>query len=415
LSAFGAERPFIVASGVGTGPLPADDQADWLVLDPPSGNIITELRFSEAVISDPPQAVIEALDRYDPRREAWVLPQLALAVRSPTMAGRRIFGPRFAAALHLDDKTVVDSFWDRAGIDHAPSMVVQCDANALATATSALDRGEGVVWAADAREGFHGGATYTRWVRSQDDAARALTEFAPVSERVRVMPFLEGIPGGIHAIVLPDGIATLRPVEMVTLREEGRGFRYCGVASYYDPPAADRDAMRAIARRAGEQLRDEVGFRGPLTVDGVVTSGGFLPTELNPRWGAGINVMAQSVPDVPVSLLLSAILDDHPLEVTADDIEDLIVPAADGARAGGAWTTLTTPITQTTKHPLANGGRVVVGPGAAGGFLRYEPDPTTTPKGPSIASRAAAAIMHVNDELELGLASLTPARDVRQA
>ena len=120
-------------------------------------------------------------------------------------------------------------------------------------------------------------------------------------------------------------------------------------------------------------------------------AGGFLPTELNPRWGAGINILASSAPDVPLSLLLSAILDGHPLDITADDIESLIVPPADERRAGGAWTTITKPITETSEHSLAAGGRVTLGPSAVGGGVRYVPDPATTPKGPSIAPWSAAA------------------------
>ena len=38
-----------------------------------------------------------------------------------------------------------------------------------AEAATAIDRGDGTVWAADAREGFHGGAHQTYWVN--DDAS----------------------------------------------------------------------------------------------------------------------------------------------------------------------------------------------------------------------------------------------------
>jgi hypothetical protein len=61
--------------------------------------------------------------------------------------------------------------------------------------------------------------------------------------------------------------------------------------------------MRSIARAAGAGLRAEVGFRGPFTVDGVVNGDRFQPTELNPRMGAGLNVIARGLPDLPVQLL----------------------------------------------------------------------------------------------------------------
>ena len=53
------------------------------------------------------------------------------------------------------------------------------------------------------------------------------------------MPFLEGIPCSIHGVVFPDGVATFRPVEMVTLRRPGSNrLHYAGAATFWDPPAA---------------------------------------------------------------------------------------------------------------------------------------------------------------------------------
>jgi hypothetical protein len=40
------------------------------------------------------------------------------------------------------------------------------------------------------------------------------------ADRVRVMPFLEGIPCSIHGIVFAEHVAALQPLEMVTLRSE---------------------------------------------------------------------------------------------------------------------------------------------------------------------------------------------------
>ena len=168
----------------------------------------------------------------------------------------------------MEDKVVVDAFWDRAGVDRQPSRVVPLDETARVA--SEVDRGDGTVWAADAREGFHGGATQTYWVRDDASLARALEGLRPVCDSVRVMPFLEGIPCSIHGIVLPDGVAVLRPVEMVTLRRE-HDFVYAGCATYWDPEPAVREQMRAVARlRWAARLRDEVDFRGTFTVDGVV-------------------------------------------------------------------------------------------------------------------------------------------------
>ena len=76
---------------------------------------------------------------------------------------------------------------------------------------------------------------------------RSLPSWPRRAETVRVMPFLEGIPTSIHGIVLPDGVVVLRPVELITLRR-GRQLVYAGCGTYWDPPDAVRDEMRAAAR-----------------------------------------------------------------------------------------------------------------------------------------------------------------------
>ncbi len=117
------------------------------------------------------------------------------------------------------------------------------------------------------------------------------------------MPFLDGVATSVHGIVLPDGIAALRPVELVTLRQ-GHALRYSGCATFWDPPAAVREEMREAARRVGGRLRDEVGFRGAFTLDGVATADGFRPTELNPRFGAGLGVITRGLEGLPLTLVL---------------------------------------------------------------------------------------------------------------
>ena len=71
------------------------------------------------------------------------------------------------------------------------------------------------MWSGDARDGFNGGGNFVRWVRDDRDRAAATAFFRPRCDRVRVMPFLEGVPCSIHGFVLPDGTAALRPVEIV--------------------------------------------------------------------------------------------------------------------------------------------------------------------------------------------------------
>jgi hypothetical protein len=223
------------------------------------------------------------------------------------VGGRRCLAYRRPEWVALEDKTVVDALWDRCRVARASSEIVPADGAALVAAARRLDRGCGTVWAADARHGYSGGAEGLRWVRG-DDVAGAVGFMSARAGRVRVMPFLEGIPCSIHGIVFAEYVAALRPLEMVTLRSESEsGFFYAGVASYWDPPPEDREAMRSLARRVGAALRREIGFRGPFTIDGVLTAEGFLPTELNPRCGAGLQALSSGLSDLPLQTLIAAI------------------------------------------------------------------------------------------------------------
>ena len=186
------------------------------------------------------------------------------------------------------------------------------------------------------RDGFHGGGAGTRWVTDDAEAAAVAAELAATSDRLRIMPFLEGVATSIHGIVLPDGVATLRPVELVTLRQ-GHDLRYSGCATFWDPPDAIRDEMRDAARVVGERLRADVDFRGAFTLDGVATADGFRPTELNPRFGAGLSVITRGLADVPLHLVLDLVVAGVELPVSAAGLERRLLADADARRNGGTW------------------------------------------------------------------------------
>ena len=57
---------------------------------------------------------------------------------------------------------------------------------------------------------------------------------------------------------------------------------------------------------------------------------------------------------------------------------------------------------------------LLVGPSNIGGFVRFTPDPTRTPRGPSIAPAVVAAFAFADRELGTGLGPLAPAASVRQ-
>ena len=422
----GAERPFLLATGVGTGEVPGPDEDQWVVVQVRAPDIIAEIRAAMRLLELLPGEVLAALDRWDPERAALVLSPMFNEL--PEIAGRRVYGPRRPEWRRLEDKVVVDALWDDLGVPRAPAAVVPAQAAALRAAAARLDRGAGTAWAGDARQGFNGGAHCLRWVRSPEDAAEAAAFLAERCDRARVMPFLEGVPCSIHGMVFPDAVATFRPVELVTLRQPGSNrLRYAGAATFWDPPAADREAMRELARRVGEGLRDRVGYRGAFTVDGVLAAEGFLPTELNPRLGAGLSVMTRDLPDLPVGLLNGALIEGERLAFGAGDLERQVLAVADRTRTGGAWTVTEVTAEATEQLPVvfdggtcrpasADGpadGVLAFGPSGVGGFVRLNLDPDRIPAGPPVAPLAVAAFALADERFGTGIGPLEPARAVR--
>jgi hypothetical protein len=373
----GAERPFLLATGMGTGELPGADEAEWCVVEVRAPDVIAEIRAAMRMLRLLPGEVVAALDRWDPERQALVLSPMFNEL--PEIAGRRVYGPRRPEWRLLEDKVVVDDLWDELAVVRAPSEVVPADPAALRAAAGRLDRGTGTAWAGDARQGFHGGAFGLRWVRVEEDVAEAVAFLAARCDRVRVMPFLEGIPCSIHGVVFPHGVATFRPVELVTLRRPGSSrLRYAGAATFWDPPDPDREVMRDLARRVGDALRERVGYRGAFTVDGILSAEGFLPTELDPR-------RRRLDGDRPWARRR------HP--GPAGDLPGCRLPAG-GRRAAGRR-------------------GAVVRALEVGGFVRLALDPDRVPVGGSVAPLAVAAFALADERFGTGIGPLEPARAVR--
>jgi len=165
--------------------------------------------------------------------------------------------------------------------------------------------------------------------------------------------------------------------------------------------------MRSIARTVGVQLADELDFRGTFTVDGVITADGFWPTELNPRFGAGINAIARAS-GLPILLVNDLVVAGHDLGRSVTLIEEELVERADAHRGGGTWMGGLT-------HRAEPGTRVVdsstvtIGPS----FIRCIYDPTSTPIGPSTAQQACDFWAFADREFGSDIGPLLPAPDLR--
>jgi hypothetical protein len=146
------------------------------------------------------------------------------------------------------------------------------------------------------------------------------------------MPFLDGVPCSVHGLVLPDGTAAFRPVELAILRDRDHRFVYGGQGTTWDPPEADRAWMRELVRRTGEHLRRRVGYRGAFGIDGVLTADGFRPTELNTRFSGGLASMARAVDPGLFTLLQVNLVAGRETGVGVEELEAWAVPAMDAHR-----------------------------------------------------------------------------------
>ena len=419
----GARRPLLVVNAVGAGPVPAPEQAEVVHLAMAPRRTMTEdLRRQDAVAHALPDEVRRAVDAYDPHREAlWLVGPF---IGTEPIDGRRVVGGRPAAWTALEDKLVADAVWDAVGGVRAESRVVPIEE--ATRAAGRLDRGAGTVWAGDARDGFNGGGDFVRWVVSDADVATALAFFAARCDRVRVMPFLEGVPCSIHGMVLPDGTAVFRPVELAILRGERHTFVYGGLGTTWDPPDRDRARMRDLARRTGEHLRATVGYRGGFGIDGVLTEDGFRPTELNARMSGGLASLARVVDGSLFTLLQANLVDGRDPGVSVADLEAWALPRMDGSR-------FAKPIAmsprQVTADPLdlhvrwdgvrlsrsrsETGWQVSVGPNPAGTYCRLA-TPSDPVPGTRVADLNVALMRFLDEELDTGFGRVRAAPDVRR-
>ena len=442
IRALGADRPLALAAANGTGALPDPDEAFTHLAPLPSqpDDISHAFHVFESSLGSPPANVASAIDEWDPDRCAVSAGAIVLG-DVPHVHGRPRYGRRDPRWASLEDKACVDEFWDRCGIPRAPSAIASSDAGELQRASAQLDQGQGTVWSGDTSRFIHGGGTGTRWVRGAEQFAKTASVFSRNYRRVRVMPFLEGIPCSIHGVVLGDAVAVLRPIEMVIFRRPGESeFVYSGFNSFWEPADADWQAMRALARLVGENLRDRLGYRGPYTIDGVLTADGFLPTELNARVGGAMSLYAHELPEFPFYPLLWAATEGESLDFRPEAFEGLLLGVLKREARGRCHTTVSgsSPFGGETKSfglevesdgggfrlssadasstsgiSGASVGKLTVGPSTMGTFLRFEPDPLRTPRGPSLAPAVRGAFVCAERELGIAVGRLDCAKSLR--
>ena len=415
----------VVTTTRGAGPVPPEGDCEVVMVAPPATASMTEeLRTHDRLAHRLPDAVRAAVDAFDPeRRGTWFA--TPFVTTDEPIDGRPVTGGRPTAFLALEDKMLADEVWDAAGVERASYRLLEVDDDAgLGAASDELETPLGVVWTGDARDGFNGGGNFVRWLRDDDDRTRAQAFFRPRCDRVRVMPVLEGVPCSIHGFVLPDGTAALRPVEIVVLRDPAtRTFRYSGLGTTWDPPAADREAMRAAVHRVGAHLQRAHDYRGAFGIDGVLTADGFRPTELNTRMSAGATTVSE-VDRRFFTFLQAALVAGVDTGLTAADVEDL-VPAMDAQRTGKVLCVGEgTRAVDDDSYPLSwdgsafaratgeTGNLFSIGSTASGFFAKVDPCSALVP-GRRLAPVNAALSAYVDATYGVGFGALEPAPDVR--
>lgn len=414
----------VVALHEGTGGLP--DGVTTVVAEGLASDVSSttdEIKAWQDFVADPPAQVAAAVDEFDPERTAYVVADIPVSVEG--YLGRHSWGGRTDRFTELEDKTLSLQMWRAAGIPHADEENVPATWEDAWACHERLDAGAGTVWSADSSAGFSGAADRVLWVRDEAEGRAAFDVLGPVSEQLRIMPFLEGVPCSIHGIVLPDGTAALRPVELVILRQEQPlKFVYAGTSTGWDPSPADRDAMRDVVRRVGDHLRDDHGYRGGFSLDGLMSVDGFYPNEINPRFSRGMTMMNEGLPMVSLDRLNDLVVEGIDLGVTAAALEECIVDAVDHHRNAMVYLAsprLQDPAPQTVRvdrdgdalRRTDDGGigTLSIQPALQGAMVRLALDDVTP--GTYVAPLASAAFTLADELWGTGFGDLEPAPQVR--
>lgn len=413
----GAAGVMVVAGTRGVGDIPIG--ADIHYTGSTGTTVMDGIRSFLATIERPSEGLLAAVDLFDPTGEAMVLGDGFS--REHILCGRPVYGARQRRWRALEDKMVADAIWERAGVANARHEIV--DVSHARAAAQRLRSDLGTVWTADNREGWHGGGEYTRWLRTAAEEPAAVEWFSAHADRIRVMPFLDGIPCSIHGFVTDDGVAAFLPFELFILRPRAANtFFYAQGANYWNPPAWVESEMRSAARAVGQYLKGEYGYRGAFGIDGVATIEGFRPNELNPRLTIAVAVQAR-IADVNIGDIERGILAGT-LDVPARLLEDSMVGPGRTTRGGGAVVMIHAEHDPDTVWlDLVDGGvvaateedhdlTVTLGPAAFGSIALIRVEEGAVDPGPSFAPRVVQVIDHIRDLWGLDLPHLDPAPDV---
>lgn len=411
LEQWGSEA-IVVASNAGTGDLP---DAEIVYTHSGGDTILSSIREFYESVEKPSAATQASVDAFDPDHTAAVIAEPhATAMK---MLGRPTFGVRRFSWSAWEDKMRVDQLWQELSIAHSPYRIVA--PGDAPEAADELSTDLGTVWVADNTGGWHGGGELVRWVTGPEKYEETTEWFASRASRVRVMPFLDGLPCSIHGWVTATGVAVFLPVEILIMRHADHGgFEYAGVATVWDADAEIAATMREISRQVGRHLAASDGYLGPYGIDGVLTSDGFRPTELNPRMSAGAGVQLGNV-DLPLGLLMRAEIEGL-VEVDHEWLQDTALGQRSPAFHFGKMVTKEVRAelflamdaggqlaeVESEAGPL---GKITAGPSATGSYIMGDFDADKIDAGKPVGPLVAQALNLASQKWDLGLPELVAA------
>lgn len=414
----GAPGVMVVGGTAGTGP-PAANEVEVFLLGTSGATMMEGIRAFQAGIAHPPDDLCAAIGEWDPAGTAAVLANFLN--HNGELCGRPVVGASLDTWKALENKITVDALWDRSGVAGPASAVVDAaDSAAITTSAQRLDHGHGAVVVADNREGWNGGAEYTRYLAPDANWSMALNFIGEHATQARVTPFMRGTPCSIHGLVLEDQVLAFRPVEMLVYRRaDSDQFVYCGMNTVWDPPATIRDAMRAAVKAVGAQIRDEVEYRGYFGIDGVHAESGFLPTELNPRLTASLGLMSGH----PHGDINRAVIEGIQVDLRPIELEQEIIDSGDAQRSGRWLRPITHMVVEETSEVSIqwDGERwntcaeadadatMSVGPSAQGALVMVRlTEHHGFESGPSIAAIAASSFALADETWDTRIGPLIP-------
>ncbi|MEX0666900.1 MAG: hypothetical protein WD313_01060, partial [Acidimicrobiia bacterium] len=157
-------------------------------------------------------------------------------------------------------------------------------------------------------------------------------------------------------------------------------------------------------------------------IDGVLTSAGFRPTELNPRATAGHIMPADAAGLMAATLARAELAGD--LELDAEWLEETLLTAGDRQRGGLALMSLADPLPDRKVDVAFVDGRAEVvdaehrhatigtGTSPQGGIVLVRFVQERTPHGPSVAPLAVAALDFARLQWDLPIPPMEPAPDL---